>query len=436
MTCRVLQGNCRALLKTLPDKSVHTVVTSPPYWGLRDYGVADQIGLEHSPEAWVTEIVGVFSEVWRVLRDDGTVWLNLGDSFASQGGHSAQGETSARVGRSNVDVQNAIRGFRPGLLPSGIKSGDLIGLPWMVAFALRASGWWLRQDNIWAKRNCMPESTRSRTTRAHEYVFQLAKSGKPLFWTHRDHAGTRAQPEPDYRWVHRKTGEERDSDPGEDPAWRRINLWEGHNYFYDATAIEEDGEVAAGTRAAKGSVERAKQANGRPPEYAVYTGKRNKRSVWWVATQPFTESHFATMPPAIAETCILAGSSERGCCAACGAPWWRVESARAIAEGRESGNKQRTPGEDVIEGASHVGRGFPWQPPAAVTTGWRPTCACPAADPVPCTILDPFAGAFTTCLVADRLQRDAIGMELSEDYCEIARRRLIGDAPLLAQLSA
>ena len=260
-------------------------------------------------------------------------------------------------------------------------------IPQLVAFAMQADGWWLRQDNIWAKRNCMPESVKDRTTRAHEYVFMLTKAER---------------------------------------------------YFYDAVAIEEDGEIAAGTRAAKGSVERAEHANGRPPEYAVYTGKRNKRSVWWMATQPFRDAHFAVFPPELPEICIKAGTSERGCCAACGASWVRQTEKRdtgrvqKMADGWDTGPG----GHGTIHRAGRE-KGAAGVPVTAdVTVGWLPSCGCDAGEPVPSTVLDPFAGAFTTALVADRLGRDCIGIELNETYCEMARRRIEKDAGMFAQVAA
>lgn len=273
----ILVGNVLDRLAELPAGSVRTCVTSPPYWGLRDYGTASweggnpdcdhlgkpmatraninkncgtgndvknseyrefyrdicgkcgatredqQLGLEGTPEAYVENMVKVFREVWRVLADDGTLWLNLGDSYAS--------------------------------------GKQLVGIPWRVAFALQADGWYLRQDIIWAKPNPMPESVTDRCTKSHEYLFLLSKSPR---------------------------------------------------YFYDYEAVREDGVIPAGTKAAKGSAERqgVKGVNARPPEYKVYDGKRNKRDVWTIATKPFKGAHFAVMPEALVEPCVLAGSQE------------------------------------------------------------------------------------------------------------------------------
>jgi DNA modification methylase len=378
MVAIVLQGDVRTALRALPEKCIQCVVTSPPYFGLRMYlpeGHPDkdkEIGLESSPVEYVAQVTEVFREVRRVLRDDGVVFLNLGDSYATAGGSGKQGISGQRADRTFTAEGSSAKG-----VPDGLKPKDLIGIPWRVAFALQEDGWWLRQDNIWGKKNCMPEAVKDRTTRAHEYIFMLTKSAR---------------------------------------------------YFYDSVAIEEDGVIAAGTKAAKGSVERAKHANGRPPEYKIYTGKRNKRSVWWMSTQPFPGSHFATFPLELPEVCIKAGTSEHGRCSACGAPWIRQVGTREKAEdGRSSGNKQRIPGVDKIPGASHVGRSIPYEAGEVPTLGWLSSCKCPGASPVPCLVLDPFGGSGTVGVVANRLGRDAILVELKPEYVEMAERRIETD---------
>jgi DNA modification methylase len=347
----ILIGDCRARLKELPDESVHCVVTSPPYFGLRDYGTAtweggnditcnhrkvvdadfavatstlgggkkttghlqegfssvcgrcgarridSQLGLEQTPDAYVAELVAVFREVRRVLRGDGTCWLNLGDSYAGSWGNYGgknRGAGTQRIIRNGSQVPNKayddLAHWRPptaGKLGPGIKPKDLIGIPWRVAFALQADGWWLRQDIIWSKPNPMPESVTDRCTKAHEYLFLLTKSAR---------------------------------------------------YFYDAEAIKE-------------------------PAISGDPRKPNKRSVWEVATQPFAEAHFATFPPDLIEPCIKAGCPDGG------------------------------------------------------------------------TVLDPFGGAGTTGLVADRLGRNAILIELNPEYANMAERRLRGDSPMFADVS-
>ena len=306
----LLQGDCRAVLPTLPDASVHCVVTSPPYWGLRDYGVDGQLGLEPDFNAYVANMVGVFREVRRVLRDDGTCWINLGDSYASGGrGGGADGSKQ----QTNI---GSLLGAK--IAPDGLKPKDLCGIPWRVAFALQADGWYLRQDIIWAKPNPMPESVTDRCTKAHEYLFLLSKHER---------------------------------------------------YYYDAEAIAEASIYPDDNRKSRqipeDYIDRA--VNGSiatiNPNGARTYPTRNKRSVWEVTTAPFSEAHFATFPPALIEPCIKAGC------------------------------------------------------------------------PVDGTVLDPFGGAGTTGLVADRLQRNAILIELNLTYAAMSENRITGDAPLFAEVT-
>ena len=254
MRPEVIQGDVREVLKTLDNESVQCVVTSPPYWGLRDYGVDDQLGLEATPEEFVENMVDVFREVKRVLRNDGTLWLNLGDTYCGTGHKGEHTDPKHKEGRNGqkIALNNKV---------AGLKSKDLIGIPWRVALALQADGWYLRSDIIWNKPNPMPESCKDRPTKAHEYIFLLTKSAK---------------------------------------------------YYYDAEAIKENGEYPAGTKAAKGSAKRYSTdlVNSRPPEYKVYDGLRNKRSVWKITTKPYKEAHFATFPEELPETCIKAGTQK------------------------------------------------------------------------------------------------------------------------------
>ena len=316
MTVSILKGDCRDILKTLPAESVHCVVTSPPYFGLRDYGVAEQIGLEKTPDAFVDELVAVFAAVRRVLRADGTLWLNLGDSYANDGkwgGHTGGKHVKALhcspIGRNKRYT--------------GLKPKDLIGIPWLAAFALRADGWWLRQDIIWSKPNSMPESVTDRCTKAHEYLFLLTKSER---------------------------------------------------YFYDGRAIAEPAAKAGQVLHSYGTGAKDRQdiseINDRRTRIGLANWNkacpdtRNRRSVWEITTKPFAEAHFATFPPELAELCLLAGCPQGG------------------------------------------------------------------------TVLDPFGGAGTTGLVADRLKRNAILIELNPEYAAIAERRIMSDAPLFAEVTA
>ena len=250
-------GDCRETMRRWAACGVkaQTCVTSPPYFGLRDYGHPDQLGLEQTPEQYIAAMVEVFRCVWDVLADDGTLWLNIGDSYArplAKGGSGPGGKNREWYGENYGDAGGAG-------VPGGLKPKDLIGIPWRLAFALQADGWYLRQDIIWHKPNPMPESVRDRCTKAHEYVFLLSKSER---------------------------------------------------YFFDAEAIKEPAVTVGDTR----HLRRDKTADARlSPSGREGNGKpqaetRNRRSVWTVATRPYKGAHFATFPPALIEPCILAGS--------------------------------------------------------------------------------------------------------------------------------
>lgn len=300
----ILVGDVRQRLAELADCSVDCVVTSPPYWGLRDYGQNGQIGLEQTPDEYVAEMVAVFREVRRVLKDDGTLWLNLGDSYAGsgKGGNPEGSKWSGFVGNKNRE--KSAKASKP-IVPEGLKPKDLVGVPWRVAFALQADGWWLRQDIIWHKPNPMPESVTDRCTKAHEYLFLLTKSAK---------------------------------------------------YYFDHEAIKEDAKTPPAIRDKHGEGYQADYPNGDRFSAGERVwgadGKRNRRSVWTIPTKPFKGAHFATFPPQLIEPCILAGCPENG------------------------------------------------------------------------IVLDPFFGAGTTGLVAQRHNRRWIGCELNPEYAEIARKRI------------
>ena len=250
----ILVGDVREQLKTLPDNSIQCCVTSPPYWGLRDYGHDGQIGLEKTPEAYVAQMVAVFREVRRVLRDDGTCWLNIGDSYAANRPYQVP---STKGGRKHSGSQAA--GGRASVVPESLKPKDLVGIPWRVAFALQADGWWLRQDIIWHKPNPMPESVTDRCTKAHEYVFLLTKSAR---------------------------------------------------YYYDAASIEEAArwERWGDQTEHKKHPGTAGHLGGKSMNELPIRDKKNKRSVWSIATKPYKGAHFAVMPEALVEPCLLAGS--------------------------------------------------------------------------------------------------------------------------------
>jgi DNA modification methylase len=248
--------NANALAIPLANKCVHTIVTSPPYYGLRDYGVGGQIGLEVTPDAYIANLVAVFRECKRILRDDGTLWVNIGDSYASNG---EVGQTDEVTQWKHGTLENEKRSRARGA-GNGIKPKDLIGIPWMLAFALRADGWYLRQDIIWAKPNPMPESVKDRCTKSHEYIFLLSKSAR---------------------------------------------------YYYDSEAVKEDTQakvIEPRMREEKREVYNKKYPNAG----VVRSMHRNKRDVWTVTTKPYKGAHYATFNPDLIKPCILAGAPEGG----------------------------------------------------------------------------------------------------------------------------
>lgn len=427
----------------LADNSVQCVVTSPPYWGLRDYGTATwqggdegcdhlapalggagessllngpvngpakaiirlqqyrdicrkcgatridkQLGLEPTPEEYVTNMVAVFREVWRVLRDDGTCWVNMGDSYAGGGGFSPNAPSNlAGAKQTTVRGANGAHGLP---VTPGLKPKDLIGIPWRLAFALQADGWWLRSDIIWSKPNPMPESVTDRPTKAHEYIFLLSKSA---------------------------------------------------SYYYDAEAIKENGSEnpvtkARNCRADLGLVGRrdlygtreGQSGNGGYERKAETT--RNRRTVWTIATQPYPDAHFATFPEDIVKPAILAGTSHRGACAECGAPWERVTERESITpcdyEGKYLSTDPQSNGRRLLANTRarrEAGNEHDNPFPAAKTLGWRPSCACGTQETKSCIVLDPFVGSGTTVKVAQDLGRIGIGLDLNPAYLQMGKRR-------------
>lgn len=384
-------GDVLDKLREMPDESVHCVVTSPPYWNLRDYSVDGQIGLETTPEIYVAKMVEVFREVRRVLRSDGTCWTNLGDSFAgSWGNQGCKEERGTQRPINGPMMQNLtpypVKQSNTGRIPegSGLKPKDLIGVPWRVALALQADGWWLRSDIIWSKPNPMPESVTDRPTKAHEYLFLLTRSEK---------------------------------------------------YFYDAEAVKERAVQTEFRPSFRGGSYVAGNAfnnsgGGKSTDTGnvhIQNATRNRRTVWTVASQPFKGAHFATFPPKLIEPCILAGTSEYGCCISCGAPWSR-QISRILSFNSGSGRSGNVPvgkyagTEQALSGSYDIRMGPSYE---SRTTGWNPSCDCVPNTPIPATVLDPFSGAATTLLVATQHGRNSIGIELNPEYAAMAERRLL-----------
>jgi DNA modification methylase len=430
--------NANALHIPLADGCVHTIVTSPPYYGLRDYGTAKweggdpncehkgepmrtkayingntgtgndvknagsfqpyknvcgkcgairidaQIGLEVTPDAYIANLVDVFRECRRVLRDDGTLWVNIGDSYNGSGG---AGGDYAKGGLKEGQPKY------PGRNIQSVKPKDLIGIPWMLAFALRADGWYLRQDIIWHKPNPMPESVKDRCTKSHEYIFLLSKSAR---------------------------------------------------YYYDNEAVKEPAKNDSGwaKQAEKGKRHQDHKAgsiylaNREESQYGLLTAKitpdRNKRDVWTVTTKPYKGAHYATYPPDLITPCILAGAPET-CCAKCGAPYERVvERDRKARNELPKDDPRYRPNTyhgsyENINGKGDAGYTF------TQTLGFQPTCTCNAGTSSG-IVFDPFVGSGTTVATAIKLGRKGIGIDLNIKYLTENARQRIADAQMQPRL--
>lgn len=429
-TWEIRQGDVLERLSEMPDESVHCVVTSPPYWGLRDYGTAEweggdsscshmrgirasaksnlnggrgqleyektetepfigncgkcgavrsdnQIGLEPTPEAYVAKMVAVFREVRRVLRSDGTCWVNLGDSYAGSGCGWGGGSISEPGNqRAHVHGDGNPRRSKDQTPRTGMKAKDLVGIPWMVAFALRADGWYLRSDIVWSKPNPMPESVTDRPTKSHEYVFLLSRSAKYFF----------------------------DQDAVREPLVRDYS-----NEPWANVVGKQGNKMNSGVMQHNGQKTWAECVN---------PAGRNVRSVWNIATQPFAEAHFATFPERLVDRCISAGTSEKGVCRECGRPWVRtVEKIEGVTHKREPAHAPYSHFTKVDSTG--------WQPTTRATDQWKRQCGHDGL-PVPATVLDIFSGSGTSGVVAHRLGRNYIGIELNPQYVAMSQRRLGG----------
>ena len=292
MSAKILEGNVLETLKYLPACSVQCVVTSPPYYGLRDYGMEGQIGMEETPDEYVAQLVKVFREVWRVLKDDGTLWLNLGDSYCNTNGFARASKEYQRAGRNDMPANDR---DLTALHNAGFKTKDLLGIPWMVAFALRADGWYLRSDIVWNKPNPMPESVRDRPTKSHEYIFLLTKSSSYYY---------------DYEAILEPAA----YDGRKDTMMKGSKKYKDGSYLANGNAnslsvkgrerwrfknLQEDGQQP-------NTIHERRAAGLKDEVYAV----RNKRDVWTVSTKSYSGAHFATFPTELIEPCILAGTKE------------------------------------------------------------------------------------------------------------------------------
>ena len=543
---QVFHGHALDVLRSMPDEFVQMCVTSPPYWGLRDYGVDGQLGLEKTPEEYIANMVQIFSEVKRVLRNDGTLWLNMGDSYASDTKgdnrtieqlaiNSTLGPKRDGLKPDNAARKAIIKGTRKVI--HNLKTKDLCGIPWMLAFALRADGWYLRQDIIWSKLNPMPESVKDRCCKSHEYMFLLTKSAKYYFDSEaikEDSVGNKTQSMgqeistnregesggqevllfregtsdqeglqgkirtdgrtegtlPDYGKGTRKRGEIQDSEQAilaksegegaegkkrqglyENREWKILQTENGNKaqtsnqdngLYLDTGSMEgtqgtpqtplcvlptENGTFRNGScdssikgrtpyerehssgmsdlQCKKGCKDFNSTQGGGGTSFIGHSGykkadgtpicgtKRLKRSVWTIPTSPMPDAHFATFPKKLIEPCVLAGTSEKGCCVGCGAPLERVVERTPMEikrsnRGVKLGKYGKTSASGTMTAAAE-----------SKTIGWQPTCKCkPIAYSTPCTVLDPFFGSGTTGLVAYRHGRKFVGIELSQTYLD------------------
>jgi len=368
----IINGDVLKVLQSMSSESVQCVVTSPPYWGLRDYNVEGMIGLEPTLDEFLAKMVEVFAEVKRVLRKDGTVWLNMGDGYA---GPSSRASNNGRSGFGNK--REAVVNKGAGVF----KTKDLMLMPSRLAIALQDNGWWIRSEIIWHKPNSMPESCTDRPSSSHEKIYLLTKSSK---------------------------------------------------YFYDADAVRENNHDTyngqrgnSTTRKKMQSKMRTKTTQDQMDYYSTHG--RNLRNVWKIPTQPYKNAHFATFPEALPMKCIMAGTSEKGCCSKCGTPLKRITEKKRI---RRDEFKKTDPRyrpskyNGAYEGINGKGdAGYS----SSKTLGWEPDCEC-NAETKPCTVLDIFSGAATTGLVALKLQRKYIGIELNPDYVAMSLKRIEKEA--------
>ena len=366
---KVYWGDCRDSMRQmkLEGVKVQTCVTSPPYYGLRDYGHEGQIGNEQTPQEFIDNLVEVFACVWDVLADDGTLWVNLGDSYAN---NSSQASNNGRAGFGNERERVINR------IGNGYKQKDLMGMPWRLAFALQDFGWYLRQDIIWHKPNPMPESVKDRCTKSHEYIFLLSK--KP-------------------------------------------------QYYFDYLAIQEEAHTTDETNRDRDST-RLNNTPGRTRMAGLKTNHyemKNKRDVWTVTTKPYSGSHFAVFPIDLIEPMILAGTSSKGHCPKCFTRWKQIKTDNGERRQVEVYTGQSTKNYDdaKAQNPSDTKRRILESMSKIYNYQWSANCDC-GLEPVADIVLDPFFGSGTTGQVSQQLGRKWIGCELNKDYESLQNERI------------
>jgi len=462
LTDQIIQGDWIKVMKSLPDKSVHCCVTSPPYWGQRNYGVDGQLGLEKTPEEHIENLVAGFRQVRRILRDDGVLWLNYGDKYNSSSQHNTH-EGLRPADRYTEKHDEEWPGHRK--LLANLQPGNLIGLAWRLALALQADGWILRSDIIWAKAvsfcetycgSCMPESVSGWYWQQHK-VAKCPECGalssfkkrvcKECGWTKpktrtaageiegfREHSGYKIKEE--VEWVDCPGCPKCTPNGGlvlRKGSWRPTRaheylflLTKTNNYFSDMDAVREAhaGPERSGKHESNNphsgrlDDENKQQAAFVVAERNYNPSGRNLRGVWTIGTQAFPEAHYATFPEKLIEPIVKVSTSEKGCCPDCGAQWARVVEKEQVKRERPADKTDRHNQGEGVNSCGNTVAGA-----NSTTIGWRPTCNC-GKEPVPCTVFDPFMGAGTVGLVTYKLNRYYLGAELSEEYMQIIKNRI------------